>query len=74
MTNKEKKTKTKEAPKALNVEMKFPREEIMESPSAFGVPDYVLIGAMAQMTEKEYTRNQVVKAIKNFKRKKVEQK
>lgn len=74
MTNKEKKTKAKEVPKALNVEMKFMREEIMASPSAFGVPDYVLVGAMAQMNEKEYTRNQVVEAIKNFKGRKVEQK
>lgn len=70
MGNKERKT----TPKALKIEVKFPREEIMASPSAFGVPDYVLIGAMAEMNEKEYTRNQVVEAIKKFKRKKVEQK
>jgi len=58
----------------LKIETLFPREEIMRSASAFGVDDYTLIGAMAEMNEKEYSRSQVLAAIEKFKKRKVKQK
>lgn len=58
----------------LKGETLFPREEIMKQPSAFDVSPYVLIGAMAEMNGEEYSRSQVLEAIKKFKRKKVKQK
>lgn len=62
----------KEAP--LKVETMFPREEIMQQPSAFNVSPYVLIGAMVEMNNEEYSRSQVLEFIEKFKGKKVEQK
>lgn len=73
MKNEEKNTKANAKPKALKVETKFPRAEIMANPSAFGVADYVLVGAMADLDESEYSRNQVLEAIEKFKKKKVKQ-
>lgn len=67
-----KETPNKKAP--LKVETLFPREEIMRSASAFGVADYMLIGAMAEMNEKEYSRSQVLTAIEKFQKRKVKQK
>lgn len=65
----------KAKPKATSkVETLFPREEIMRQPSAFGVSNYVLIGAMTEMNEEEYSRSQVLQAIEKFKEKKVKQK
>lgn len=58
----------------LKEESMFPREEIMQQPSAFGVSQYVLIGAMAEMKDKKYSRSQVLIAINEFKERKVEQK
>lgn len=59
---------------SLKVETLFPREEIMRNASAFGVDDYTLIGAMAEMNEKEYSRSQILAAIEKFKKRKVKQK
>lgn len=73
MTESKEVAKTK--PKAPSkVETMFPREEIMRQPSAFGVTNYVLIGAMAEMNKEEYSRSQVLAAIEKFKKKKVKQK
>ena len=52
----------------------FSREEILQNPQAFGVSSYVLVGAMAAMTENQYSRSQVQAAIKAFSKRKVEQK
>lgn len=59
--------------KPLAAETLFAREEIMRQPSAFGVSYYVLVGAMVNMKEKEYSRSQVLQAIENFKNRKVKQ-
>lgn len=58
---------------ALKVETMFPREEIMKQPLAFDVSHYVLVGAMAEMNDEEYSRSQVLDAIKKFKERKVKQ-
>lgn len=73
MKNEEVETKPKKKA-ALKVESMFPREEIMKQPSAFGVSHFVLIGAMAEMNDKEYSRSQVIEAVKKFEGRKVEQK
>lgn len=58
----------------LKVETMFPREEIMRQPSAFDVSPYVLIGAMAEKNDEEYSRSQVLELIEEFKGRKVKQK
>lgn len=68
------KSEIKPKPKvALKAETMFPREEIMKQPSAFSVSPYVLIGAMAEMNDEEYSRSQVLDAVKTFKERKVKQ-
>lgn len=59
---------------AIKGETLFSREEILQNPQAFGVNSYVLVGAMVEMTESQYSRSQVLAAIKAFSKRKVEQK
>ncbi|KYG90037.1 hypothetical protein A0U40_18700 [[Bacillus] sp. KCTC 13219] len=66
-----KKTNSKEAIKG---EAMFSREEILQNPQAFEVSAYVLVGAMANMNDAEYSKSQVAAAIKKFVGRKVEQK
>lgn len=74
MTKSEKKKIETKKATPLNAETLFPRKEIMKQPSAFGVGSYVLVGAMAEMNDEEYSRSQVLEAIKKFKVRKVKQK
>lgn len=74
MTEKKEAKATPKEKAPLKVETMFPREEIMRQPSAFGVSHYVLIGAMAEMNDKEYSRSQVLKVVESFKKRKVKQK
>lgn len=59
---------------AIKGETLFSKEEILQNPQAFGVNYYVLVGAMADMTESHYSRSQVIAAIAAFSKRKVEQK
>lgn len=70
-----KETKTAPAKKqAIVGETMFTREEILSNPQAFGVSSYMLVGAMAEMTNEKYSRSQVQVAIEKFNKRKVEQK
>lgn len=74
MTKKQANEEAIKKPQSTKVETLFTRYEIMSQPSAFGVNHLVLIGAMAEMKEEKYSRNQVLEAVKSFKGRKVEQK
>lgn len=65
---------TKKQSQSIKGETMFHRDEILQNPQAFGVSGYVLLGAMADMTDEQYSRSQVQEAIKSFSKRKVEQK
>lgn len=67
-------TTSKKEPDSIKGETMFPRDEILQNPQAFGVSHYLLLGAMAEMTNEQYSRSQVQTAIEEFSKRKVEQK
>lgn len=74
MTNKdnEHSTKTtKSSPTVHQAETLFSREEILASPSAFGVRSEVLAGALTLVKGEKMTRQQVSQAIDKFRKREV---
>lgn len=57
--------------KPTSVETLYSIEEIKGSPESFGVSGVVLAGALSLTTGNELTKNQIKKAIEEFKKRKV---